>query len=205
MSRTLTAAAFLTLAIAMPAQDAAAQDALGSAIMGGAAGAIIGGALGGGKGAAVGAIIGGTTGAAIAGQGQPRPGGYRHYRNACYQERGDGTWIVVAPDYCGAPMAAPVEAAPPRQRVVRDELSDRMLQLRERCDEGERRACVRLGIITAKIASAAPLGGESIQMSSFTNGKAGTGRSQQSRPSLSSCAVNRCVMSHLLLRPESPT
>lgn len=148
MSRTLTAAAFLALAIAMPVQDAAAQDAVGGAIMGGAAGAIIGGALGGGKGAAVGAIIGGSTGAIIAAQGQPRPGGYRYYRNACYQEQGEGRWIVVASEYCGAPMAAPVEALPPpRLAPVRDELSDRMLRLRERCDEGDRRACVRLGII----------------------------------------------------------
>jgi hypothetical protein len=149
MSRALTAAVFLSLAIGMPVQHAAAQDPIGGAIMGGAAGAIIGGALGGGKGAAAGAIIGGTTGAAIAAQGQPRPGGYRYYRNACYQERGDGTWIVVAPEYCGAPVAGAVEAVPPPRPapVVRDELSDRMLLLRERCDEGDRRACVRLGIV----------------------------------------------------------
>ena len=147
MSRTLIAAAFLAFAIGLPVQDAAAQDALGGAIMGGAAGAIIGGALGGGKGAALGAIIGGTTGAAIAAQGQLRPGGYRYYRSACYQERGDGTWIVVAPEYCGVATAAPVEAVPPPHPVARDELSDRMLRLRERCDEGDRRACVRMGII----------------------------------------------------------
>ena len=57
--------AFLALAIAMPAKDAAAQDPMGGAIIGGAAGAILGGALGGGRGTAVGAIIGGTTGAVI--------------------------------------------------------------------------------------------------------------------------------------------
>jgi hypothetical protein len=40
----LTAIALLTLAMAMPMQDAAARDALGGAIIGGAAGALIGGA-----------------------------------------------------------------------------------------------------------------------------------------------------------------
>src|SRR6184192_4560928 len=80
---------------------------------------------------------------------QPRPGGYRYYQNGCYQQRGDGAWVVVAPEYC-APAAAPaVEVAPPppRGRIVRDELQDRMLELRERCEDGDRRACVRLGIL----------------------------------------------------------
>jgi hypothetical protein len=62
---------------------------VGGAILGGAAGAIIGGAVGGGRGAAIGAIVGGATG------GQPRPGGYRYYHDACYQQRPDGAWIVV--------------------------------------------------------------------------------------------------------------
>src|SRR5258708_9034702 len=80
MYRALGAAALLSIAIAAPVQDAAAQDPVGGAILGGAAGAILGGALRGGRGAAVGAIVGGVTGAAIAAQGQPRPGGYRYYR-----------------------------------------------------------------------------------------------------------------------------
>src|SRR5262249_10961388 len=140
-------AALLTIAIAAPIQDAAAQDPVGGAILGGAAGAILGGALDGGRGAAIGAIVGGATGAAIAAQGQPRPGGYRYYQQACYQQRGGGAGIMVAPEYCGA--AAPRVAAvpPPRARVVRDELRDRMLELRERCEDDDRRACVRLGII----------------------------------------------------------
>jgi hypothetical protein len=144
MYRALGAAA-LAIAIAAPLQDLAAQDALGGAIIGGAAGAILGGALDGGRGAAIGAIVGGATGAAIASQGQARPGGYRYYQQACYQQGGDGAWVVVPPEYCGA-AAAPVAAAPAR-RGRRDELGDRMLQLREGCDEGDRRACVRLGII----------------------------------------------------------
>ena len=150
MYRSLGAAALLTIAIAAPVQDAAAQDPVGGAILGGAAGAVLGGALGGGRGAAVGAIVGGATGAAIAAQGQPRPGGYRYYQQGCYQQRGDGAWVVVAPEYCAAAAASPVEVAPPhppRARIVRDELRDRMLELRERCEDGERRACIRLGII----------------------------------------------------------
>ena len=104
MYRALGAVALLTIAIAAPVQDAAAQDPVGGAILGGAAGAILGGAMGGGRGAAIGAIVGGATGAAIAAQGQPRPGGYRYYQQGCYQERGDGAWVVVAPEYC-APAA----------------------------------------------------------------------------------------------------
>src|SRR5438876_3616544 len=148
MYRALGVAALLAIAIATPVQDAAAQDPLGGAILGGAAGAILGGAMGGGRGAAIGAIVGGATGAAIAAQGQSRPGGYRYYQNGCYQQRGDGAWVVVAPQYCGA-AAEPVEVAPPppRGRIVRDELRDRMLELREGCEGGDRRACVRLGII----------------------------------------------------------
>jgi hypothetical protein len=147
MYRALGAAALLLIAIAAPVQEAAAQDPVGGALLGGAAGAIVGGALGGGRGAAVGAVVGGVTGAAIAAQGQPRPGGYRYYQQACYQQRGDG-WVAVAPQYCAAPAAAPVAVAPaPPPRVVRDELGDRMMQLREGCEDGDRRACVRLGII----------------------------------------------------------
>jgi hypothetical protein len=144
MYRGLGAAALLTIAIAAPVQNATAQDPVGGAILGGAAGAILGGALDGGRGAAIGAIVGGATGAAIASQGQPRPGGYRYYEQDCYQQRGDGAWAVVAPEYCGPPVAV---APPPRARVVRDELRDRMLELRERCEDDDRRACVRLGII----------------------------------------------------------
>jgi hypothetical protein len=146
MYRSLGAAALLTIAIAAPVQDAAAQDAVGGAILGGAAGAILGGVMGGGRGAAIGAIVGGATGAAIAAQGQPRPGGYRYYQQGCYQQRGDGGWIVVAPEYCGPPVAV-APPPPPPARIVRDEMRDRMLQLREGCEDGDRRACVRLGII----------------------------------------------------------
>jgi hypothetical protein len=142
MQKALGASAFLGLAFAMPMQDAAAQDPVGGAILGGAAGAIIGGAVGGGRGAAAGAIIGGATGAAIAAQGQPRPGGYRYYQNACYQQRPDGAWVAVAPERCAPPSIAPVAVRP-----VPDELSLRLVEFREGCEHHDRNACVRLGIL----------------------------------------------------------
>jgi hypothetical protein len=92
MYRALGAAA-LAIAIAAPLQHSAAQDPVGGAIIGGAAGAILGGVLDGGRGAAIGAIVGGATGAAIASQGQARPGGYRYYQQACYQHRGFGAGL----------------------------------------------------------------------------------------------------------------
>ena len=56
-----------------------------------------------------------------------------------------------APRYSATAAAAPVEVAPspPPPRVVRDELRERMLLLREGCEDGDRRACVRLGIPSA--------------------------------------------------------
>jgi hypothetical protein len=146
MTRVFTATACLALALAIPVQEAAAQDALGGAIVGGAAGALIGGALGGKRGAAVGAIVGGSTGAVIAAQGQARPGGYYYYQNGCYMQRPDGAWVVVAPSYCASPPPVAVVQPPPRV-VARDTLGDQMLQLREQCEDDDRRACVRLGII----------------------------------------------------------
>jgi len=96
----LALAGVLALAVCAPFENAAAQNPLGGAIVGGAAGAIVGGAVGGGRGAAIGAIVGATTGAAIAAQGQPRPGGYYYYRRGCYLQRPDGAYVAVSPRYC---------------------------------------------------------------------------------------------------------
>ena len=41
----------------------------------------------------------------------------------------------------------PDRRGPPPRAVFRDELRDRMLRLREECEYGDRRACVRFGII----------------------------------------------------------
>ena len=98
MIRALGSSACLAIALAMSMQEAAAQDPVGGAIVGGATGAIIGGVIGGGRGAAIGAIVGGATGAAIGAQGEPRPGGYSYHQDACYQQQPDGAWLVVSPE-----------------------------------------------------------------------------------------------------------
>ena len=114
MLRTFGAAALLTLASAMPLQQAAAQDPVAGGIFGGIAGGLLGGAIGGRGGAVAGAIIGGTTGATIAAQGQRRANGYTWYNNGCYIQRPDGAWMVVAPQYCGGPVVvAPPAYGPP--------------------------------------------------------------------------------------------
>ena len=105
--------ALLALATLVPPRQAAAQDAVGGAIVGGVGGAILGGALGGSRGAAVGAVLGATTGAAVASQGDPRPGGYYYYQNACYLPQPDGTYVAVDPAYCAAAASA-AALLPPR-------------------------------------------------------------------------------------------
>ena len=115
MKLTIGAAALLTLAAAMPVHQAQAQDVLGGALFGGAAGAILGGALGGGQGAAIGAVLGAGTGAVIASEGQRRANGYYYHRNGCYLQRPDGAWVTAHPRYCD-----PAYAAPPPQPVAGD-------------------------------------------------------------------------------------
>jgi uncharacterized protein YcfJ len=100
MVRTLGIAALLAISVAMPAQEAAAQDSVGGAILGGIGGAIVGGAIGGGRGAAIGAVVGAGTGAAIAAEGERRRNGYYYYRNGCYFQGRDGGWYPVDPRYC---------------------------------------------------------------------------------------------------------
>jgi hypothetical protein len=100
MLKRIGMAALLGLALAAPAHEAMAQDTLGGALFGGAAGAIVGGALGGGRGAAIGAVLGAGTGAAIASEGERRRAGYYYYRNGCYLQRPDGYWVRVDPRYC---------------------------------------------------------------------------------------------------------
>jgi len=101
MIRNLAIAALLALTVALPAREAAAQNTLGGAIVGGVGGAIVGGAIGGSRGAAIGAVVGAGTGAAIAAEGERRRGGYYYYHNGCYIQRpADGAWIPVDPRYC---------------------------------------------------------------------------------------------------------
>jgi outer membrane lipoprotein SlyB len=102
MRRSLAAAIFLALTAVMPAHEAAAQDPLAGAIVGGALGGIIGGAVGRGAGGAVaGAVIGATAGAAIAAEGQRRASGYYWWHGGCYYRYPNGSWLQVSPGYCG--------------------------------------------------------------------------------------------------------
>jgi len=101
MKRMLGAAMLLGTAAIMPAQQAAAQDPIGGAIVGGALGGIIGGAVGRGAGGAVaGAVIGATTGAVIAAEAQRRNSGYYWWRGGCYYRYPNGSWLQVQPGYC---------------------------------------------------------------------------------------------------------
>src|SRR6516225_9811255 len=95
MIRTLGALIVLGVAATMPVQEAAAQDVLGGAIVGGALGGILGGALGRGGGA-----IGATTGAVIAAEAQRRSSGYYWWRGGCYYRCPNGSWLQVQPGYC---------------------------------------------------------------------------------------------------------
>jgi hypothetical protein len=101
MIRALGAGMLLTLAAALPVQQAAAQDPVGGAIIGGALGGIIGGAVGRGPGAVAGAVIGATTGAAIAAEGERRNSGYYWWHTGCYYRYPNGAWVQVQPNYCG--------------------------------------------------------------------------------------------------------
>lgn len=101
MIRTIGAAGLLALAFAMPTQQAAAQDPLAGAILGGAAGAIIGGGMTGrAGGAAIGALIGASTGAIIASEAQRSWTGYYYWRNGCYMRDQYGRWYQIDPGYC---------------------------------------------------------------------------------------------------------
>ena len=102
MKRIVSAA--LALAVVMtciPPQPAAAQDALGGALLGGAAGAIIGGAATGRAGGAVaGGIIGAAAGAAIGASMEPRRAGYYWYQDGCWLQRRDGSYVRVSRRNC---------------------------------------------------------------------------------------------------------
>jgi uncharacterized protein YcfJ len=96
------AAALLSLAVAMPVQEAAAQDVIGGAIVGGAVGGLVGGAVTGGRGSGVaaGVAIGATTGALIGAEAQRRRGGLYWWKGNCYVRDGYGTYYRVARKRC---------------------------------------------------------------------------------------------------------
>src|SRR5262245_6519847 len=97
----IATAGLLTLALTLPLQPANAQDPIGGAIIGGAIGAGVGGAATGRTGGAiVGGVIGATVGASIASQMQPRPHGYYAYRNRCWVQQPDGSYVAVPRRHC---------------------------------------------------------------------------------------------------------
>ena len=102
MVRILGATALLALAAVMPAQQAAAQNPFGGAIVGGALGGIVGGAVSRGNpgGIIAGAAIGAATGAIIANEAQRRNGGYYWWHGGCYYQYPNGAWVQIAPGYC---------------------------------------------------------------------------------------------------------
>ena len=102
MIRIITSLAVLLLLAAGPLMPAAAQDnAVGGAILGGAAGAIIGGAATGRAGGAVaGGIIGAAAGAMLGSQLEPRRGGYYWYRGRCWRRWRDGSYHRVRRYHC---------------------------------------------------------------------------------------------------------
>jgi hypothetical protein len=100
MLRKFGAVALLSLALAAPVHEAAAQDALGGALLGGIGGAVVGGVIGRGTGAIIGGVVGAGLGAAIASEGQRRRNNYYAYQDGCFRRRSDGAWVRVSPRYC---------------------------------------------------------------------------------------------------------
>jgi outer membrane lipoprotein SlyB len=91
----------LIAAGALAVEPVSAQEFLGDALLGGAAGAIIGGAVTGrAGGAAAGAIIGATAGAIIGEEGRRNRRGYYAYKQGCYVQRRDGSWVRVQQRHC---------------------------------------------------------------------------------------------------------
>jgi hypothetical protein len=102
MIRTMAGTAVLALALAMPVQEAAAQEGLiGGALFGGATGALIGGAVGGRGGAATGAIIGAATGATLGAQMERRRTGFYWYNGRCWRRDPGGNYHLVSRGNCG--------------------------------------------------------------------------------------------------------
>ena len=174
MYRSLGAVALLILAIAVPAQDAAAQDPLGGAILGGAAGAILGGALGGGRGAAAVRLSAGLPALPLLHKGN----------------RGQGATAITST--VATRSVATERGSSSRQSIARRRLSlqSRLLHRRRtlgscvtncviacsNCARGARTATVApacgLASSSVKIGSGARLGGVTIPSFSFTNAKA---------------------------------
>jgi uncharacterized protein YcfJ len=94
---TLIAAGIFSLSSPASAQD----NALGGALIGGAAGAVVGGAVSGrAGGAAVGTVIGAAAGAMIGSQMELRRGRYYWYDNRCWYRYPSGAFRAVSARHC---------------------------------------------------------------------------------------------------------
>ena len=121
MASRLAAIVFAGLATVTSVESALAQDVLGGALLGGAAGAIIGGAVSGrGGGAVIGGLVGATAGAAIASEGERRRNGYYAYRRGCYVQRPDGAYVRVSQSYCEEPVEYRPAPPPPAPVMTTD-------------------------------------------------------------------------------------
>jgi hypothetical protein len=102
MIRSIVTGLLLTLLVALPGQEASAQNnTLGGAIVGGAVGGIIGGAATGrGSGVAIGAAIGATTGALIGAEADRRRGGHYWWKGDCYYKDSAQKWYRVSRSKC---------------------------------------------------------------------------------------------------------
>jgi uncharacterized protein YcfJ len=99
MIRAIGASALLAMAFAVPLPQAAAQDAVGGAILGAGAGAFIGGlATGRPDGTIAGAIVGGTAGAILGSDAEKRRG-YYWWQGDCYRRVARG-YVQVSRRYC---------------------------------------------------------------------------------------------------------
>jgi hypothetical protein len=93
-------AGFVVTAAGGPA-SAQNQNAVGGALLGGAAGAIIGGAATGKAGGAIaGGVIGAATGAIIGSQMDAQPGGYYWYKGYCWRRNSRGDYYRVSRRRC---------------------------------------------------------------------------------------------------------
>src|SRR5258707_8949696 len=100
MMRSLGAGMLLALSALLPAQQAAAQDPLAGAIIGGALGGIIGGAAGRGPGGAFSrAAIGAATRAIIANEAQRRSRGYYWWQSGPDLPYANGGWGARVPQF----------------------------------------------------------------------------------------------------------
>jgi hypothetical protein len=76
--------------------------------------------------------------------------GDRYYENGCYQQRPEGAWLVVAPQYCGMPRSGSdrgCSSATTASACKAGPIARSHVPVAWGCEAGDRRACVQLGIV----------------------------------------------------------